>query len=140
MGILLDTGFLFSLKIKQDKFHGETKKLFKNTNWKSYGLIATSNLIVNELYTLVNIRTKANLDALTKLENLFWGKEKFFNIIFLQPQEYKEIAKIMIKYSSPERILSFVDASLIYLSKKLNYTTIVSYDSHFDGILTRISL
>lgn len=140
MGILLDTGFLFSLKIKQDTFHSETIKLFKNTDWKSYGLIATSNLVVNELYTLVNIRTKGNLNALEKLDALIWGEEKFFNIIFLQPQEFKETAIIMKKYSTPERILSFVDASLIYLSNKLNFTTIVSYDSHFDGILVRISL
>ena len=140
MGILLDTGFLFSLKIKRDKFHTKTKKLFKNINWKSYGLIATSSLVVNELHTLVNIRTKANLNALKQIEDLFWGEENFFSIIFLQLQEFKEIAMIMKKYSTPERILSFVDASLIYLSKKLNFTTIVSYDSHFDGILTRISI
>ncbi|MHA1266890.1 MAG: type II toxin-antitoxin system VapC family toxin [Candidatus Helarchaeota archaeon] len=139
MGIILDTGFLYSLKIKQDELHSISKKILKELDWKKYGLIVTSNLVINELYTLVNIRTKSNKAALKQIEQLIWGAENFFRIIFLNHSEFQETAHLLRKYSTPDRILSFVDASLIYLSQKFNFTTIISFDNHFDGILTRIS-
>lgn len=139
MGIILDTGFLYSLKIKQDALHSLAQKIFKETDWKKYGLIVTSNLVINELYTLVNIRTKSNKAALEQIEQLIWDDENFFEIIFLRASEFQETASLLKKFSTPDRILSFVDASLIYLSQKLNFTTIISFDTHFDGILTRIS-
>jgi len=139
MGIILDSGFLYSLKIKQDELHSIAIKLFKETDWKKYGLIVTSNLVVNEVYTLVNIRTKSNKAAFEQIERLIRDDENFFEIVFLRPSEFQETAKLFKKYSTPDRILSFVDASLIYLSQKFNFTTIISFDNHFDGILTRIS-
>ncbi len=131
--------FLYSLKIKQDAFHSVAKKIFKETEWKKYGLIVTSNLVINELYTLVNIRTKSNKAALEQIEQLIWDDENFFEIIFLRSSEFQETASLLKKFSTPDRILSFVDASLIFLSQKFNFTTIISFDNHFDGILTRIS-
>ena len=139
MGIILDTGFLYSLKIKQDELHSVAIKIFKETNWKKYGLIVTSNLVVNEVYTLVNIRTKSNKAAFEQIERLIWDDENFFEIVFLRPSEFQEIAQLLKKFSTPDRILSFVDTSLIYLSQKFHFPTIISFDNHFDGILTRIS-
>ncbi|MHA1278136.1 MAG: type II toxin-antitoxin system VapC family toxin [Candidatus Helarchaeota archaeon] len=139
MGILLDTGFLYALKMKQDNLYSVAQNILQETNWKKYGLIVTSSLVVNELLTLVNIRTKSNKTALKQIGQLIWGEENFFKIVFLSPTEFKEIAKLLHKYSTADLLLSFVDASLIYLSKKLNVTTIISFDKHFDGILTRIS-
>ncbi|MHA1145880.1 MAG: type II toxin-antitoxin system VapC family toxin [Candidatus Helarchaeota archaeon] len=140
MGVLIDTGFFFSLKIKRDRFHDKVKTFFENTDWKSYGLIVTSNLVVNELYTLVNIRTKGNSHALTRFDDLIWGEENFFKIVFLSPQEFIKTASIIKKYSTPTRILSFVDASLTFLARKLKITMIISNDGQFDGILTRIPI
>lgn len=45
----------------------------------------------------------------------------------------------MLKYSSDnENLISFVDASLIYLAQKKNIKDIISFDQHFDGKLNRI--
>ena len=139
MGIILDTGFLYSLKIKQDELHSVAIKIFKETDWKKYGLIVTSNLVVNEVYTLLNIRTKSNKAAFEQIERLIWTDENFFEIVFLRPSEFQETTQLLKKFSTPDRILSFVDASLIYLSQKFHFSTIISFDNHFDGILTRIS-
>ena len=139
MGIILDSGFLYSLKIKNDERHSSALEIFKETDWKGYGIIIITDLVVNEVYTLANARTKCNPNAIEKIDQLFWGAENFFEIYWLNIEAYREIAKILKKYSNPDKILSFVDASLIFLSQKFEIPTIASFDSHFDGILTRIT-
>ena len=139
MGIILDSGFLFALKFKQDNRHSLSLKIFNETEWEKYEPIITTNLVVAEVYTLVNVWTKSDLNSLEKIEQLFWGNENFFEIMELNAQEFQEIGKFLMKYSNKNRNLSFTDASLIYLAFKFEYFTIISFDSHFDGIITRIS-
>jgi len=140
MGVILDTGFFFALKIKKDKNHENSKIILKKLLNKIYRPIITTDLVVNETYSLVNIRTKNNKSAIEKFNDLFWGKERFFDIIKIDINEYRYIANIMNKYSTQKRILSFVDASLIYIGKKFKYNLIISFDEHFDGIFQRISI
>jgi len=139
MGIILDSGFLYSLKVKQDQKHFSSLKIFKETDWKSYGSIITTDLVVNEVYTLANVRTKCNPDSFEKIDQLIWGPENFFAIYWLNVDDYREIVTILKKYSNSDKLLSFVDASLILVSHKFDFFNIVSFDSHFDGILTRIT-
>ncbi|TFF89131.1 MAG: hypothetical protein EU549_01660, partial [Promethearchaeota archaeon] len=96
MGIILDSGFLYSLKIKKDNLYSRAIKILQETEWKEFGSIITNNLVINEVYTLVNARTKCNPDALKKIDELIWGKENFFKILFLSKQDYPEIAKLMM--------------------------------------------
>lgn len=139
--ILLDTGFLFALKLEDDENHKPASLIFKNLNWKQYGAIITNSLVVNETMTLANIKT--NNDAATHqiMWDLFWGKELFFKIWEVPLSDYKEIANIMHKYSDQKknRILSFVDASLIFYAQQFQIQHIISFDQHFDGIINRIS-
>jgi len=139
MGVILDSGFLYSLKVKHDQRHSSALQIFKGTDWNSLGLIITTDLVVSEVYTLTNIRTKGNPQAIERVNQLMWGPENFFTIYWLNADDYKEIGKILTKYSNRNRILSFVDASLIYIAQKFEISNIISFDSHFDGILTRIT-
>jgi predicted nucleic acid-binding protein len=138
--ILLDSGFFFSIRVKNDTKHAIAKKILKGTNWASLGAIVTNNLVVNETYTLVNMRTKANLEIIGSLHSLFWGNDKFFQVIYHDDSESQDIEKILVKYSSIDRIISYVDASLIYLAGKFDEVSIISSDSHFDGIINRIKI
>ncbi len=52
--------------------------------------------------------------------------------------EYKTVFNDLKKYTTPKRLLSFIDASLIYLYQKYNGDKILSFDSHFDSILKRL--
>lgn len=140
MGIILDSGFLFALKVKQDERHSLSVKIFDETEWEKYEPIITTSLVVAEVYTLVNVRTKSDRNSVEKIEQLFWGNEIFFEVIDLNTQDFREISKVLIKYSDVDRNLSFTDASLIYIAFKFEYFTIISFDSHFDGIITRISI
>jgi predicted nucleic acid-binding protein len=139
--ILLDTGFLFALKMEDDENHEKAIQIFQKLNWKQYGTILTNNLIVNETMTLVNMKTKNDNATYQIFYNLFWGEERFFKIYEIQFQDYSDIAAIMHKYSDQisDRLLSFVDASLLLCARKYNIQTLISFDHHFDGHITRIS-
>ena len=83
-------------------------------------------------------RYQGNVDRLKPFYELFWGEENFFKILLIERNEYMKIYKILKKYCSQKRLLSFVDASLIYLYQKLDATGLISFDQHFDNILNRI--
>ncbi len=140
LGVILDTGFLYALRKKKDRNHALAAKALKEIDWKSEGPAITSDLVVNETYTLMNLRSGGNPTALESLNQLFWGGDLFFLIITQFREDYRNIADVLKKFTDPKRVLSFVDASLIYLANKFNYSTIFTFDSHFDGILTTYSL
>jgi predicted nucleic acid-binding protein len=140
MATLLDTCFLYALKDQDDPKHEEAQEILKKLISPQYFPLVTSSAVVSETYTLMMFRSNGNISKLTILDNMFWGRERFFQIIYLDSRDFQEIATYIKKYSSPKKQLSFVDASLIYLGNKIKSTQIISFDSHFDGILTRIFL
>ena len=137
MGVLLDTGFLYSLKDKDDARNKTSLQILKDFQWESKGPAFTTSTIINETYTLLNARSKGNVSLLSKLDELFFGDERFFMIHCLKEHELKETSALLKKFTSPNKILSFADASLIFLGILKKCTFIISYDEHFDGIFTR---
>jgi predicted nucleic acid-binding protein len=101
--------------------------------------LLTNNLVLQETFTLVVARFNGNNYHARKISNLFWGKDNFFLTQFLTQEEYNFVFKILEKYLTPKRFLSFVDASLIYSYQKYNANKIISFDAHFDNILNRVS-
>ena len=136
MIIILDTNFLFALKSKKDKYHQRAYELFTEIQKKNTKYF-TNYFILNETFTLAINRSRGNLSFLEQYINLFFGKDNFFQVIQNTPQEFVNIIEICKKYVTPKRLLSFVDASLIYLYQKINADNLISFDSHFDNILTR---
>jgi len=92
---------------------------------------------LNETFTLAINRSRGNLSLLEQYISLFFGKDNFFSVIQNTPQEFLNIIEICKKYVTSKRLLSFADASLIYLYQKINADYLISFDSHFDNILTR---
>ncbi|MHA1343437.1 MAG: PIN domain-containing protein, partial [Promethearchaeota archaeon] len=74
---------------------------------------------------------------LEKIYEIAWGQDRFFEIIQLDTENYKDIYDILKKYCTSKRLLSFVDASLIYIYQKHKADHILSFDRHFDNILNR---
>jgi len=138
LGILLDTGFIYALKDENDPYHLQAIKIFKTINWDELSPVITNNLVINEVITLAVYRSLGNKKILEALKNLIWGTEKFFRVLEVPFEDYEEISKILLQYISSKKLISFVDASLIFSAKILKYDQIISFDSHFDGILTRI--
>lgn len=138
MPILFDTSFIYALIRESDKNHKRAQEILKNTDWKRKSPICIPTLVINETYTLVIYRSNGNLEVLRTLDEFFWGDEKFYLLINLRVPEYRKITKLIQKYVSSKKNLSFVDVALIYLGKNRNINEIVSFDKHFDGLLNRI--
>jgi len=136
MTILIDSNFLYALKAKNDKYSDRASEILLSLNEKE--IFLTNYLVLNETLTLAITRSKANKSFIDKIQELIWGQENFFRIIQLTPHDYKEVFEVLQKYSTPKKLLSFVDASLIFLNKKVNARAILSFDSHFDGIISRL--
>jgi len=136
MTIIIDSNFLFSLKAEKDKYSERASEILLGLNEKE--LFLTNYLVLNETLTLAITRSRANKSFIDKIQELIWGQENFFQIIQLTPRDYKEVFEVLQKYTTPKKLLSFVDASLIFLNKKVNARAILSFDSHFDGIISRL--
>lgn len=134
--IVLDSNFLFALTFKKDKNFERAYEIFSELKEAKVNLI-TNNLVLEETFTLVVARFNGNSFYLEELSNIFWGDDNFFLIHYLTQEDYKSVFETLKKYVSSKRLLSFVDASLIYLYQKYNAEKILSFDSHFDNILSR---
>ncbi len=138
MTIIIDSNFLFALKSKKDKKHQRSLELMNELKENYNKPIITNNLVISELLTLVNSRFKGKVYYLDEYCKLIWGDDNFFMIVQLLPEQYKEGYEILKKFTTPKRLLSFVDASLIFLNKIVNARAILSFDNHFDGIISRL--
>ena len=136
MTIIIDSNFLYALKAKNDKYSDRASEILLSLNEKE--IFLTNYLVLNETLTLAITRSKANKSFIDKIQELIWGQENFFRIIQLTPHDYKDVFEVLQKYTTPKKLLSFVDASLIFLNKKVNARAILSFDSHFDGIISRL--
>jgi len=134
--IILDTNFLFALKSRKDQYHKRVYELLTEIQ-KENTKFFTNYFILNETFTLAVNRSRGNLSFLEHYISLFFGEDNFFQVIQNTPQEFLNIVEICKKYVTPKRLLSFADASLIYLYQKMNADYLISFDSHFDNILTR---
>ncbi len=134
---LLDSNFIFALKAKKDKNYTRANVILDNLVEDRNHIITTPYSVLIETFTLVASRYHGNVDYLKEYHKLFWGSENFFKLVLIESNEYQEIYKIVEKFITPKKQLSFVDASLIYLYNKNNAEKIISFDSHFDNILNR---
>lgn len=136
MIIILDTNFLFALKSRKDQYHQRAYEILTEIQ-KEKTKFFTNYYILNETFTLAINRSRGNVSLLDQYINLFFGKDNFFQVIQISPQELTNVIELCKKYITPKRLLSFADASLIYLYQKINADYLISFDSHFDNILTR---
>ncbi len=138
MTVIIDSNYFFALKSRRDKNHQRSLELMNELKENYNKPIITNYLVISELLTLVNSRFKGNAYYLDEYFKLIWGDDNFFKIVQLLPEQYKESYEMLKKYTNPKRLLSFVDASLIFLTNKVNARAILSFDNHFDGIISRL--
>ncbi len=133
---IIDSNFLFALKSEKDKYHFRATEILTQLEPKE-NIFQTNIFAINETFTLAVSRSKADFSFIDKIYETVWGKENFFEIISLSQEEFKEIYNILKKFASPTRLLSYVDASLIFTYQKYKADYILSFDSHFDNITER---
>ncbi|MHA2366303.1 MAG: type II toxin-antitoxin system VapC family toxin [Candidatus Hodarchaeales archaeon] len=141
MSIFLDTSIIVAFLNVKDS-HNPSATTFFETLWDGdYGKPLTSDYVIDECYTLLMARTN-NLSLQENLYSLIHGNKKknilkFIDLRFITPELYELTWKAYKTYESNK--LSFTDLSNLVVCKKFNITAIASFDSDFDGLLTRIS-
>jgi len=134
--IILDTSFLFALRSKKDQYHKRAYEILNEFEEKNPKYFINYS-IMNETLTLAINRSHGNISFLEKYITLFFGNDNFFQVFQNTPQEFPKIVEVCKKYITSKRLISFTDASLIYLYQKFNADYVLSFDSHFDNILNR---
>ena len=132
--ILIDTGILGALVNTKDENHDRAVRILDSVMKKKYGTPILTDYILDEVVTLLYIRTKRpelSIEIGTKIIEEKFGK--YFKI----PKEVVE--KTWLTYQTLVfKGLSFTDCSLIEFGKHLSCDTIATFDGGFKGLMNII--
>lgn len=123
--VIVDTGALYALVDRNDKWHKKVKEFVEENNPT---LIVPCSILPEVCYLInkyLGQETEVNfLDALINSDVL---------IVDISPKDIKTALRYMTRYK--DRNLGFVDASLLALSERLNIYHILTVDRRdFSGI------
>src|SRR5271157_2388559 len=142
MAIFLDTGFFTGFYHPKDSHHLESVQIFRALSQGEYGLIYTSPYIISETATLLLIRTNHNQNLLADFFSDLYGTTKFVSILPWSSEIEQKTRAFFRKHNksvkTKEKLMSFTDASNVIYCRDYQIEEIATYDSHFDGILTRV--
>ncbi len=121
--VLLDTGIIYALFDKRDRWHGEAKKLL--TGDGNEFLIPVTTL--PEVAYLLETRFKEPVSG----RLVDWVVQQRLAVEALLPQDMRRMSHLMTTYPS----LGFVDASVVAIAERVFVETIATTDRrHFAPI------
>lgn len=138
MSVFIDTGVFVAFHNTRDVNHSRALELMKNIVTGKLGYAYTSDYVFDEAVTVALLRTRRLETALT-VGKLILGEltNPFLMILRVNDEAFKETWKIFQQYA--EKGLSFTDCTSIVLMKMRGVENLASFDTHFDGIVPRIS-
>lgn len=135
LGIFVDTGVFVAARNSRDINHEKAKRLLKKALSGEWGEVFTSSHVFDEAVALALVRTRRPEIAID-IGNFILSSTTI-RMLFVDKEAFKLAWKIFRKYA--DRRLSFTDATSIALMKLYKTEYIMSFDRHFDGIVSRIS-
>ena len=141
MTIFLDTSTIVAFLNKKDSRNSVAEKVMERIWENEFGRAITTDYIADEAYTWLVSHTKEK----SVLQSLFHfihgnnenGYPKFIDVQFVTSELYYQTWKLQEKYI--DQNLSFTDLTTLIICSKHNVEYIASFDSDFDGLITRIS-
>jgi hypothetical protein len=133
MAIFIDTGVFVAARNKHDRNYARARDLLRSALNGEYGRIFTSDYIVGEAVTLALVRTH-NYQVAVNTGKLIIDSPRIEKII-VSPDEFNESWETFLKFG--KKYLSFTDCASLVLSRKHGISRIMSFDSHFDGLMQR---
>lgn len=134
MSIFIDTGIFVALRNVADKYHRRARELMKRAMQAEFGVVYTSDYVINEAITTALARTKRLEVAIDVGEYILSSprikKLRVSDEVFDAAWE---------RFKSLERPTSFTDCTSLALMEKSGIGSIASFDSSFDGLVKRIS-
>ncbi|MGQ4834205.1 MAG: type II toxin-antitoxin system VapC family toxin [Candidatus Asgardarchaeia archaeon] len=133
MSIFVDTGIFIGAYNTRDKYHNKAKRLLKDIIKGKYGQAYTSDYIFDETITFSLYKTK-NFEIIIKLGESILSSSAI-KLIHASPLDF-ELAWNLFK--KLKRRLSFTDCMSLSIIQRLRIDYIASFDSDFDGLVTRV--
>ena len=123
--VFADTTALASLLIPTDENHGQAK------NWleqNSRELIVTTDYIIDELYTLILVRSKSKswtVNAVNRLLSSDWISE----LIFVTREDFFQAEQVFLAFQ--DKGWSFTDCTAKIVIDRLGIPKAFTFDEHF---------
>lgn len=135
MSVFVDTGVFVALRNAADRYHRRAKELMARILQAEFGVIYTSDYVIDEAITTALARTKRLGLAIDVGEYILSSprieKLRVTEDVFNAAWE---------KFRSLERRpMSFTDCTSLVLVEKSRIGKIASFDSGFNGLVQRIS-
>ncbi len=134
MAIFIDTGVFVAVRNKRDKNHARGRELMEKALKGDYGVIYTSDYVIDESVMTALARTHDYQIALNtgrliiespRIEKVYTSSAEF-QMAWLRFQKLRQ------------RPMSFTDCVSLSHMEKRGVERIMSFDSEFDGQATRI--
>jgi len=132
--VFIDTSIFVAVRNKRDRNHQRARGLMKRALMAEFGVIHTSDYVIDEAVTTALARTRNHQIAVNtgryvldseRIEKLAVSSEDF-KLAWSKFQNIKD------------RLLSFTDCTSLALMERRGIERIMSFDSHFNGLAERL--
>lgn len=138
MSVLLDTGVLYAHHDHDAERHEAAVTAIDHVLDGELGRAYVSEYVFDEAVTLTRKRT-GSYDAARTISNRMLGRDGFPEVFRLQHMDRHDFNAAVDVFSTyDDQSLSFTDASLIALCERHDIDRILSFDTDFDGLVTRV--
>jgi uncharacterized protein len=128
--IFVDTGAWYASEVEDDENHSRSRKFLKNELASNkYGVLVTSDYVLDETLTLMRIRKgiKVALNFLDKIQ-----KSESLQIIWIDKEIFDKAVKQFSKFDDErQRDFSFTDFTSFAIMNDLSIRTAFTFDDHF---------
>ena len=140
MSIFLDTGIFVAFVNKKDRDHDRALVLLKELATGKYGPGYTSDYVLDETVTVALARTR-RVEKTVNAGLLILGSKEdkipaLTRMVKVDERTIQAAWKSFRGAKTP--LLSFTDHTCVDLARTYAGGVIMSFDEHFDGLLTRI--
>ena len=134
MAVFIDTSIFVAVRNRKDRNHQRAKELMKRALTAEFGVIYTSDYIIDEAVTVALARTRNHQIAINtgryildsaRIEKLPILREDF-TLAWSKFQNIKD------------RFLSFTDCTSLAVIETRGIERVMSFDSNFDGLAERL--
>ena len=134
MAVFVDTGIFVALHNADDQLHSRSKELMTQALKGDFGRIFTSDYVIDEAITTALVRTKKH-DIAQDL-GVFIITSPRITKIWVAEESFGKAWKKFIDLK--DKPLSFTDCTSIALMEMRRIKQIMSFDSGFDGLVSKV--
>ena len=135
MAVFIDTGIFVATRNIDDKNHKRATELMSDALQGKFGAVYTSDYILDEAITVSLVRTRRR-DLAVDIGRFILESPRIEKIMCSMDQLYDALEKFQ-KFT--DKTFSFTDCVSLTIIERNGIDYIMSFDSGFDGIVSRIS-